>query len=95
TIVKLTSKRSDVRIQIQTDPRYQEFIKRASSKPVLGYTMKVAAIGDVLAGKIWAYQDDTRRRSKRQKDIADIFRLIETHPKLKNKVPQEIAKLWI
>ena len=93
--VNLTSKRSDVRIQIQTDPRYQEFIKRASSKPVLGYTMKVAAIGDVLAGKIWAYQDDTRRRSKRQKDLADIFRLIETHPKLKNKVPQEIAKLWI
>jgi hypothetical protein len=91
--VNLTSKRSDVRIQIQTDPRYQEFIKRASSKPVLGYTMKVAAIEDVLKGKIWAYQDETRRRSKRQKDLSDIFRLIETHPKLNKYIPEEIRVL--
>ncbi len=91
--VNLTSKRSDVRIQIQTDPRYQEFIKRGSSKPVLGYTMKVAAIEDVLKGKIWAYQDDTRRRSKRQKDLADIFRLVEAHPRLKGAVPAEISDL--
>ena len=91
--VKLTSKRSDVRIQIQTDPRYQEFIKRASSKPVLGYTMKVAAIEDVLAGKIWAYQDETRRKSKRQKDLADIMRLVEGHPRLKERLPEEIRVL--
>ena len=91
--INLTSKRSDVRIQIQTDPRYQGFIKRASSKPVLGYKMKVAAIEDVLAGKIWAYQDETGRKSKRQKDIADILRMVEVHPKLKGAVPAEISEL--
>jgi len=51
--VNLTSSKSDLRIQIQTDSRYQEFLSRASSKEVLGYKMNVASIEDVLQGKIW------------------------------------------
>ena len=42
--VNLTSSKSDLRIQIQTDPRYQEFLPRASSKEVLGYKMNVTDI---------------------------------------------------
>jgi hypothetical protein len=90
--VNVTSPKSDVRIQIQTDERYQEFIKRSSSKSVLGYTMKVASVEDVLTGKIWAYLDETRRPSKRQKDLADIMRLIEEHPRLKERLPREIRE---
>ena len=71
---------SDLRIQLQTDLRYQSFIAKASVKKVLGYKMKVAALDDVLTGKIWAYSDEERRKSKRQKDLADIMRLVETHP---------------
>jgi hypothetical protein len=34
--------------------------------------MKVAALEDVLQDKVWAYLDESRRKSKRQKDLADI-----------------------
>ncbi len=81
---------SDLRIQIQTDARYQEFIPRAVPRDVLGYTLAVAALEDVLRGKVWAYSDSQRRKSKRQKDLADILRVIETHPELKDQVPPEI-----
>ena len=82
---------SDLRIQLQTDARYQEFIPRAEEREVLGYRMSVACLEDVLRGKLWAYSDRTRRPSKRQKDLADILRLVETHPELKVKVPPDIA----
>jgi len=59
-------------------------------KKVLGYEMKVAALDDVLTGKIWAYSDEERRKSKRQKDLADIMRLVETHPHLHDVLPEEI-----
>src|SRR3990172_6532335 len=51
--INLTSAKSDLRVQLQTDPRYQTFIPRAQIKQVLGYELKVAAVQDVLAGKIW------------------------------------------
>ncbi len=88
--INISSDKSDLRIQVQTDPRYQDFISRAAKKKVLGYEMQVAAIEDVLQGKVWAYLDDTRRASKRQKDLADIFRLVEVEPELKTKLPEEI-----
>lgn len=52
--------------------------------------MPVAALEDVLQGKIWAVSDPQRRGSKRQKDLADIARLIEQYPHLKEQVPPEI-----
>jgi hypothetical protein len=88
--VKLSSSESDLRIQLQTDPRYQEFIRSATVRSVLGYELKVATVEDVLKGKIWAYSDEQRRMSKRQKDLADIMRLIEAYPELGNKIPSEI-----
>jgi hypothetical protein len=78
---------SDLRIQLQTDPRYQDFLPRAALLEVLGYRMVVAALEDVLQGKVWAYSDEHRRKSKRQKDLSDITRLVETHPALKEKLP--------
>lgn len=90
--LNLTSSKSDLRIQIQTDSRYQEFLSRASSKKVLGYKMNVAAVEDVLQGKVWAYLDEKRRMSKRQKDLADIIRLIEAYPSLENLIPSVILE---
>jgi len=90
--VNLTSFKSDLRIQIQTDSRYQEFISRSSLKEILGYRMSVACIEDVLQGKVWAYLDEQRRRSKRQKDLTDIMRLIEAYPSLENHIPAIILK---
>ena len=88
--VNLSSTKSDLRIQLQTDPRYQTFIVRSSIKEVMGYEMKVAAVEDVLQGKTWAYCDEKRRKSKRQKDLADIFRIIEEYPHLKDLLPESL-----
>jgi hypothetical protein len=81
---------SDVRVQIQTDPRYFAFLPHATAREVLGIILPVARIEDVLQGKIWAALDSTRRGSKRQKDLADIARLLEAHPDLRDRVPAEI-----
>ncbi len=88
--VNLGTQKSDLRIQLQVDPRYQLFISRASVKDVMGYPMKVAAMEDVLQGKIWAASDEQRRKSKRQKDLADIFRLVEAYPGLKDLLPKSL-----
>jgi len=88
--MNLVSTKSDLRIQLQTDPRYQSFISRSSTKEVMGYEMKIAVVEDVLQGKIWAYSDEQRRKSKRQKDLADIFRLVEAYPHLKDLLPEAL-----
>jgi hypothetical protein len=81
---------SGLRVQIQTDPRYAEFVPRAEPRQILGLRLPVASLEDVLQGKVWAAQDPDRRGSKRQKDLADIARLLEAHPHLRNQVPEEI-----
>jgi hypothetical protein len=90
--VNLTSPKSDLRVQLQTDERYQEFISRSRTKRVLGYRMKVATMEDVLQGKVWAYLDEERRKSKRQKDLADIMRLVEAYPELERRIPGGVKK---
>jgi hypothetical protein len=90
--VNISSKNSDLRIQIQTDPRYQSFISNAEDRDVLGYKMKVASLEDVLQGKVWAFMDKERRKSKRQKDLADIFRIIEEYPQLEPSLPPNLRE---
>ena len=91
--VYIASNESDLRIQLQTDPRYQAFIANAALREVMGYRMRVAAIEDVLQGKVWAYSDKERRGSKRQKDLADILRIVETVPDLIKHVPGSMREL--
>jgi hypothetical protein len=55
--------------------------------------MMVARLEDVLQGKVWAYVDKARRKSKRQKDLADIFRIIETYPQLEETLPQILREV--
>lgn len=81
---------SDVRVQVHTDARYASFLERASTRTVLGMELPVANVEDVLQGKVWAVSDTERRGSKRQKDLADIARILESYPNLRSKVPQEI-----
>jgi hypothetical protein len=81
---------SDLRVQLQTNPRYADFVERASTREVLGLPLPVAAMEDVLRGKVWAAQDPKRRPSKRQKDLADISRLLEAHPELRRSVPPDV-----
>jgi len=90
--VNITSPNSDLRIQLYSDPRYQGFVSNAQGKNVLGYTMRVARLEDVLQGKVWEYMDKTRQKSKRQKDLADIFRIVEKFPQLESSLPQTIRE---
>ena len=81
---------SDLRVQIQIDPRYSVFPKRASVREVLGLQLPVARVEDVLQGKIWAAMDPQRRASKRRKDLLDIERLLESYSDLRARTPSEI-----
>jgi predicted nucleotidyltransferase len=81
---------SDLRIQIQTDPRYGAFLAGAKVRDILGLRLPVASVEDMLQGKIWAVLDAGRRASKRQKDLPDIARLLEAYPDLRSRVPEEI-----
>ena len=83
---------SQLRVQIQTDPKYLDFPDRAERREVLGLELSVASLGDLLQGKIWAASDSTRRATKRQKDILDIARLIEKYPHLRPRVPADLLK---
>ena len=88
--VNVSASGSDLRVQLQTDPRYAAFVGGASDRDVLGLKLPVAKLEDVLQGKIWAAQDPTRRPSKRQKDLADISRLLEAYPELRGRVPDDV-----
>jgi hypothetical protein len=93
--LNISSTGSDLRVQIQTDERYSKFLERAGQRIILGLEMPVAHVEDVLRGKVWAVQDTERRGSKRQKDLADIARVLEKYPELSLQIPEEIrARLY-
>ena len=81
---------SRLSVQIRTEDFYQEFPSRSVSADVHGILMRVASLKDTLAGKIVAWSDKERRPSKRQKDLLDIMRLVESHPELKSELPPEL-----
>jgi Nucleotidyl transferase AbiEii toxin, Type IV TA system len=82
---------SKLSIQISTDEMYREFPSHSLAADVHGILMRVASLSDTLAGKIVAWRDQRRRPSKRQKDLLDIIRLVESHPELNDKLPPELA----
>ena len=88
--IDLSLEGSGLRAQIQTDPRYATFLERAERRDVLGLALPVASIEDTLQGKVWAVTDPTRRASKRQKDLADIARILEAGPALRSRVPEAV-----
>jgi len=84
--------RSKVLVQISTEDFYREFPERSVPADIHGILMRVASLPDTLRGKILAWQDPERRASKRQKDLLDIMRLVEAHPKLRKLLPADVAK---
>lgn len=88
--LNITIPGADVSVQIQTDERYSSFLEHAATRTVLGMELPIASIEDVLQGKIWAFLEPEHRGSKRQKDLADIARILENYPNLRDQVPQEI-----
>ena len=79
-------------MQISTEDVYRAFPERAVPADVHGILMRVASLEDTLTGKLLAWRDATRRASKRQKDLADIARLIEAHPEISDRIPREVSE---
>lgn len=73
---------SRVSLQLRTEDFYQEFPARSVAADVHGILLRVASLGDTLAGKVKAWSDTERRQSKRIKYLGDIARLVESHPHL-------------
>ncbi|MEW5947194.1 MAG: hypothetical protein AB1742_13440 [bacterium] len=90
--IEIRSEYSDLKIHVQSDKRYQPFLKRAKYRNVLGYNLKVAAKEDILRGKIREYSDPERNELKREKDLLDIKRLIAKYPRLKKLIPETPAR---
>jgi len=82
--------RSSVSIQLSTEDFYRGYPSRAVPVDVHGILMRVASLDDTLKGKIKAWSESQRRQSKRIKDLADIARLVETHPELWEDLPERL-----
>jgi hypothetical protein len=83
---------SKLSLQFSTDLRYQDFLARAQEREVLGIAVPVAALDDLVQGKIWAWGDPARRLSKRKKDELDLIRIAEAYPHLVATMPAEIVR---
>jgi hypothetical protein len=79
--------KSAVSVQLSTEDFYRHYPSRAVPADVHGILMRVASLEDTLNGKLKAWADPERRQSKRIKDLADIARLVETHPRLWDTLP--------
>ena len=84
--------RSKVSVQLSTEEFYREFPARAVAADVHGILLRVASLEDTLHGKMKACGDPTRRQSKRIKDLADIARLVESHPGLWDLLTDDLRK---
>ena len=82
--------RSAVSVQLSTESFYADFPARAVAADVYGILLRVAALEDTLLGKVKAWSDPERRQSKRLKDLADIARLVEAHPRLWALLPDDL-----
>jgi len=84
--------KSSVSLQLTTEPSYQDFPSRSVAADVHGILLRVASLQDTMSGKILAYSDPARRQSKRIKDLADIVRMVESHPELLVTLPPELQR---
>ena len=78
---------SRLRVQITLDARYREFPARAVMGEVFGVRLPVAALEDLVQGKLWALGDPERRASKKAKDKADLIRICESHTRIVQLIP--------
>src|SRR5712691_2898716 len=83
---------SKLNIQFTTDSRYQDFLAKATEREVLGLRIPVASLEDIVRGKVWAWQDEQRRSTKRKKDELDLMRIAEAYPQLRPLMPVQIAE---
>jgi hypothetical protein len=82
---------SKLNAQFTTDSRYQDFLEGATEREVLGVRVPVASLENLIRGKVWAWQDERRRSTKRKKDELDLLRIAEAHPTMRALIPEKIV----
>ena len=82
---------SDLRIQLTTDKRYQDFLDDTELKEVLGELVPVPSLANIVRGKIWDWSDQIRRPTKRKKAELDLMRILEAYPEMRSAMPEEIG----
>jgi len=83
---------SKVGLQLSTADFYKDFYQRAVAADVHGSLLRIASFEDTLRGKMKAWQDSSRRPSKRIKDLGDIARLIEPQPELGDSLTDDLQQ---
>jgi hypothetical protein len=83
---------SKLNIQCTTESRYQDFLANTAEREVLGLRIPVASLEDIVRGKVWAWQDEQRRSTKRKKDELDLMRIAEAYPQLRSLLPKQIVE---
>jgi hypothetical protein len=78
---------SRLRVQITVNSRYTGFPSRAVEAELFSVRLPVAALEDLVQGKLWALQDAHRRASKRLKDKTDLVRICESHSRVVALIP--------
>lgn len=74
-------------IQFSADGLMGEAVTRAIDVRTREMRLKLAALPDLVLLKLEAIEEPKRRPSKRQHDIADVYRLLEDHPELERGMP--------
>jgi hypothetical protein len=90
--VNVQMKGSQLRIQLTTDLRYQEYLDDTNLMTVLDERVPVASLPNIIRGKIWAWKDSAGRPTKRKKDELDLMRILEAHPEFRSSMPDEISR---
>ena len=90
--VNATKEGSKLSLQFTVAPRYQAFIAHAARGEVLGCSVPVASLADLVQGKVWAWSDPSRRLSKHKKDELDLIRIAESFPEMRGLMPKEIVR---
>ncbi len=81
---------SKLQVQLQLGQEFERYPERAAVREVMELRLPIAEPRDLLASKVSAARDATRRTSKHLKDLADIARLVEVFPELEADLPEEI-----
>jgi hypothetical protein len=78
---------SRLRVQVTLDARNRAFPSRAVMAEVFGVHLPVAALEDLVQGKLWALADPQRRASKKAKGKVDLIRICESHARIIKLIP--------
>lgn len=89
---KVYEKPQTTQVRILLGDRYQPFVGRAQLHNILDFEYPVASLKDVLKAKEWSAMGKNTRPTERQKDLADIARILAVKPSMDKSLPMKLRK---